>query len=299
MKLRKIISIKCETKEILEKYREDFEVEAFDTAENLRLYLKEHQAETDQMLLVAATDRTILIGRDFGVAVLAYASPDFPQRTYRGVEMIVEGFEEVDADFLEKRYQRHHRLPWKILETERCIVRELALEDMDALFGPGYELTKIKDLKQPGQFACKETLTVCGPKGALEKVRVLGPLRKATQVEVLLGDSFKLGVKPPTRMSGDLGGTPGITLVGPKGSVQLAEGVIVAQRHIHMTAQEAAQYGVHDGQIVSMEFDGPRCGILGNVAIRAGEGHSLECHVDTEEANALAITSSTTFKLIK
>lgn len=175
----------------------------------------------------------------------------------------------------------------------------LSQQDMDALFGPGYELTKIKDLKQPGQFACKETLTVCGPKGALEKVRVLGPLRKATQVEVLLGDSFKLGVKPPTRMSGDLGGTPGITLVGPKGSVQLAEGVIVAQRHIHMTAQEAAQYGVHDGQIVSMEFDGPRCGILGNVAIRAGEGHSLECHVDTEEANALAITSDTTFKLIK
>ena len=175
----------------------------------------------------------------------------------------------------------------------------LSQQDMDALFGPGYELTKIKVLKQPGQFACKETLTVCGPKGALEKVRVLGPLRKATQVEVLLGDSFKLGVKPPTRMSGDLGGTPGITLVGPKGSVQLAEGVIVAQRHIHMTAQEAAQYGVHDGQIVSMEFDGPRCGILGNVAIRAGEGHSLECHVDTEEANALAITSDTTFKLIK
>ena len=175
----------------------------------------------------------------------------------------------------------------------------LSQQDMEALFGAGYELTKIKDLKQPGQFACKETLTVCGPKGALEKVRVLGPLRKATQVEVLLGDSFKLGVKPPTRMSGDLGGTPGITLVGPKGSVQLKEGVIVAQRHIHMTAAEAAQYGVHDGQIVSMEFDGPRCGILGNVAIRAGEGHSLECHVDTEEANALAITSSTTFKLIK
>ena len=175
----------------------------------------------------------------------------------------------------------------------------LSQADLDVLFGPGYELTKIKDLKQPGQFACKETLTICGPKGALEKVRVLGPLRKATQVEVLLGDSFKLGIKPPTRMSGDLAGSPGCTLVGPKGTVVLSEGVIVAQRHIHMTAAEAEAYGVTNGQTVSIEFDGPRCGILGNVAIRAGEGHALECHVDTEEANALAITSDTKFKRIK
>ncbi len=175
----------------------------------------------------------------------------------------------------------------------------LSQADLDVLFGPGYELTKIKDLKQPGQFACKETLTLCGPKGALEKVRVLGPLRKQTQIEVLLGDSFKLGIKPPTRMSGDLAGTPGCTLVGPKGTVQVPEGVIVAQRHIHMTAAEAESYGVHDGDIVSIEFDGPRAGTLANVAIRAGSGHALECHVDTEEANALAITSSSIFKLIK
>ena len=175
----------------------------------------------------------------------------------------------------------------------------LSQADLDVLFGPGYELTKIKDLKQPGQFASKETVTIVGPKGALEKVRVLGPIRKATQVELLLGDSFKLGIKPPTRMSGDLAGSPGATLVGPKGTVVLSEGCIVAQRHIHMTAAEAAAYGVANGQTVSIEFDGPRCGILGNVAIRAGEGHALECHVDTEEANALAITSDTTFKLIK
>jgi len=174
----------------------------------------------------------------------------------------------------------------------------LSQADLDTLFGPGYEMTKIKDLKQPGQFACKETLTIVGPKGALEKVRVLGPLRKATQVELLLGDSFKLGINPPTRMSGDLTGSPGATLVGPKGTVVLSEGVIVAQRHIHMTAAESEAYGVANGQIVSIEFDGPRCGILGNVVIRAGEGHALECHVDTEEANALAITSKTTFKLI-
>ncbi|MBQ6371132.1 MAG: phosphate propanoyltransferase [Firmicutes bacterium] len=175
----------------------------------------------------------------------------------------------------------------------------LSQADLETLFGPGYELTKIKDLKQPGQIACKETVTIVGPKGALEKIRVLGPVRKATQVELLLGDSFKLGIKPPTRMSGDLAGTPGCTIVGPAGTVVLSEGCIVAQRHIHMTAAEAAAYGVTNGQIVSMEFDGPRCGTLGNVAIRAGEGHALECHVDTEEANALAITSKTTFKLIK
>ena len=175
----------------------------------------------------------------------------------------------------------------------------LSQADLETLFGPGYELTKIKDLKQPGQIACKETVTIVGPKGALEKIRVLGPVRKATQVELLLGDSFKLGIKPPTRMSGDLAGTPGCTIVGPAGTVVLSEGCIVAQRHIHMTAAEAAAYGVTNGQIVSMEFDGPRCGTLGNVAIRAGEGHALECHVDTEEANALEITSKTTFKLIK
>ena len=175
----------------------------------------------------------------------------------------------------------------------------LSQADLETLFGPGYELTKIKDLKQPGQIACKETVTIVGPKGALEKIRVLGPVRKATQVELLLGDSFKLGIKPPTRMSGDLAGTPGCTIVGPAGTVVLSEGCIVAQRHIHMTAAEAAAYGVTNGQIVSMEFDGPRCGTLGNVAIRAGEGHALECHVDTEEANAVAITSKTTFKLIK
>ncbi|MBQ8151956.1 MAG: phosphate propanoyltransferase [Firmicutes bacterium] len=175
----------------------------------------------------------------------------------------------------------------------------LSQADLDTLFGPGHELTRIKDLKQPGQFACKETLTVVGPKGAIEKIRVLGPVRKATQVELLLGDSFKVGVKPPIRMSGDLAGTPGVTLVGPKGTVVLSEGTMVAQRHIHMTAAEAAAYGVHDGQIVSIEFGGTRSGVLNNVAIRAGEGHALECHVDTEEANALAITSDTTFKLIK
>lgn len=175
----------------------------------------------------------------------------------------------------------------------------LSQADQDTLFGPGYQMNKIKDLVQPGQFACKETVTVVGPKGAIEKMRVLGPVRKQTQVEILAGDCFKLGVKAPCRMSGDLAGTPGITIVGPCGSIQIPEGVIVAQRHVHMTADEAVRYGVTNGQVVSLQFDSERGGIMNNVAIRSGSGHALECHVDTEEANAFGINGKSHFKIIK
>jgi len=175
----------------------------------------------------------------------------------------------------------------------------LSQADLDTLFGPGYQLTPIKDLSQPGQFACKETVTICGPKGAIEKLRVLGPVRSKSQIEILAGDGFKLGLKAPARLSGDLTGTPGITIIGPKGSVQTTEGLIVAQRHIHMTPQEAAAYGVYDGQIVQIEVQGPRGGIYGNVIIRATDTSALECHLDTEEANAMDINSSTTIKIIK
>lgn len=175
----------------------------------------------------------------------------------------------------------------------------LSQSDQDILFGAGYQMTPIKDLSQPGQFACKETVTICGPKGAIEKVRVLGPVRSKTQVEILTGDSFKLGVSAPARQSGDLAGTPGITIVGPKGSVQISEGLIVAQRHIHMTLQDAARYGVHDGQIVDIEVEGPRGGTYANVIVRANDTSALECHLDTEEANAMSINSSTKIKIKK
>ena len=122
----------------------------------------------------------------------------------------------------------------------------LSQADMDVLFGTGYQMTTIKDLSQPGQYACKETVTICGPKGAIEGVRILGPVRTKTQVEILAGDCFKLGVTAPSRLSGELVGTPGITIVGPKGSVQTSEGLIVAQRHIHMTPQDAEHFGVRD-----------------------------------------------------
>ena len=175
----------------------------------------------------------------------------------------------------------------------------LSQKDLETLFGPGYELAKMKDLSQPGQYACKETVTICGPKGAIEKVRILGPVRGRTQVEILAGDSFKLGIKSTARLSGDLDKTPGITIIGPRGSVQTKEGLMAAQRHIHMLPQDAARFGVHDGQNVSLEIDGIRGGILRNTIVRVTGQSGLECHIDTEEANALGLDSSSTVKIIK
>ena len=168
----------------------------------------------------------------------------------------------------------------------------LSQADLDQLFGAGYQLTPMKELSQPGQFACKETVTICGPKGAIEKVRVLGPVRKETQIEIVAGDCFKLGVKAPAKLSGDLAGTPGITVVGPKGSVQTAQGLIVAQRHIHMAPADAQAYGVQDGQIVKIRVGGLRGGIYDNVAIRVTTSSKLECHLDTEEANAMGVAGT-------
>lgn len=168
----------------------------------------------------------------------------------------------------------------------------LSQADLDQLFGAGYQLTPMKELSQPGQFACKETVTICGPKGAIEKVRVLGPVRKETQIEIVAGDCFKLGVKAPAKLSGDLAGTPGITVVGPKGSVQTAQGLIVAQRHIHMAPADAQAYGVQDGQLVKIRVGGLRGGLYDNVAIRVTTSSKLECHLDTEEANAMGVAGT-------
>lgn len=174
----------------------------------------------------------------------------------------------------------------------------LSQADLTGLFGEGYQMTKMKDLSQPGQYACKETVTICGSNGAIEKVRILGPVRSKTQVEILAGDCFKLGVVSQPKLSGDLQGTPGITIIGPKGSVQTAEGLIVAQRHIHMTPLDAQHFGVCDGQIVSIQVSGPRGGVYNNVAVRANDASALECHMDTEEANAMNVNSLSKIKII-
>ncbi len=174
----------------------------------------------------------------------------------------------------------------------------LSQGDLEALFGAGYELTPIKNLSQPGQFASKETVTLVGPKGVIERVRVLGPVRSQTQVEILAGDSFKLGVPAMVRMSGKLEGTPGITLAGPKGTVAIPGGVMVAARHIHMSLAQAASMGLHDGQVVSIAFDGERGGRLDGVAIRANGSGELDCHIDREEANALGISNGSRVRII-
>lgn len=175
----------------------------------------------------------------------------------------------------------------------------LSQNDLDKIFGAGYELTKIKDLSQPGQFAAKETVTICGPKGAIEKVRILGPVRSKTQVEILQGDTFKLGVKAEPKMSGELCHTTGITVIGPKGSVQTEEGLIVAKRHIHMLPEDAENFDVKDGEEVSIKIDGIRGGVFENVAIRVTNTSKLECHVDMEEANALGLNSKSRVQIIK
>lgn len=164
----------------------------------------------------------------------------------------------------------------------------LCREDMDALFGAGSELTKMRSLKQPGQYACEETLTIRGPKGELHKVRVLGPLRPETQVEISGTDGFLLGVRAPVRESGQLMETPGIELVGPMGTVKKDAGVIMALRHIHMTPQDAEIFGVKDGEMVCIDIgDKVRRAIFKNVLIRVSDKYSLEMHIDTDEANAV------------
>lgn len=175
----------------------------------------------------------------------------------------------------------------------------LSLTSVEALFGSGYRLRKFRDLSQPGQFACEEQITLIGPKGSIEKVRVLGPERRDTQAEISVTDSLKLGIEPVVRMSGDIEGTPGGKLIGPAGEVTLHKGVIIAVRHLHMSAEEAAAYGLKNGDIVSVKKAGAREMIFGNVAVRSGEGHSLEMHMDTDEANAAGMLCGELLELIK
>jgi putative phosphotransacetylase len=162
----------------------------------------------------------------------------------------------------------------------------LSQEHLEQLFGPGYELTVWKDLGQPGQYASKETVSVVGTKGIIENVRVLGPVRKKTQVEISRTDSFKLGLKAPIRDSGDLEGSAGCVLVGPKGMVSINSGVIIAARHIHMTPVEAGKYGLHDKDRVSVLVDGERALVFNNVLVRVNRNFALEMHLDVDEANS-------------
>jgi putative phosphotransacetylase len=175
----------------------------------------------------------------------------------------------------------------------------LSHRDFETLFGKGAAMTRYRDLSQPGQFASGETLEVIGPKGSFKKVRVLGPERADTQVEISISDSFVLGIRPEIRMSGSITGTPGCSLLGPAGRVELGQGVIVAARHVHMSAEQASAYGVKDGDVISLRVPSPRRGIIGGIVVRSGKGHDLEVHLDTDEANGNGILCGTIFEMIK
>ncbi|WP_297132907.1 phosphate propanoyltransferase [Terrisporobacter sp.] len=174
----------------------------------------------------------------------------------------------------------------------------LSQADVDVLFGQGYELTHKKDLSQPGQYACEEMVEVVGPKGST-KMRVLGPVRPESQVEVSLADARGLGLVVPVRQSGDVEGTPGCKLVGPKGEVELERGVIVASRHIHMSLEDAEKFGVKDKDIVSVQTEGERGLLFNNVLVRANAAFKLEMHVDLEEGNAAGVKNGELVTLVK
>ena len=165
----------------------------------------------------------------------------------------------------------------------------ISQEHLDILYGKGHQLKPVKDLGQPGQYACEETVDLVTEKGSFKKVRILGPVRPKTQVELALTDAMKLGLKIPVRDSGDHTGSPGLTIVGPQGEVKLEAGVIAACRHIHMTPTDATAYGVKDKQFVSVRVgDEDRCLIFDKVLVRVHDTFALEMHLDTDEGNAAA-----------
>ncbi len=165
----------------------------------------------------------------------------------------------------------------------------LTQEHIEALFGKGHQLTRRSDLSQPGQYACEEQVTLIGPKGRIERVRVLGPARKYTQIEIAMTEQFKLGIHPPVRESGDIDGTPGCILEGSAGSIPIDRGVICALRHIHMTPADALRYGVKDKSVVRVRVEGDRELVFGDVLVRVDPNFALAMHIDTDEANAASV----------
>ncbi|MBE6835354.1 MAG: phosphate propanoyltransferase [Ruminococcaceae bacterium] len=180
-----------------------------------------------------------------------------------------------------------------LLETSARHVH-VCRETLDILFGEGYELTKKKDLSQPGQFACEERIQVIGEKGSFPAVSILGPIRPNDQVELSASDARSIGVKAPVRESGDIAGSGACKLVGPKGEVEISEGVIIAKRHIHMTPADAEAYGLSDKQVVSVKIDSAeRSLVFGDVVVRVSEKFSLAMHIDTDESNAVMAAPGT------
>lgn len=168
----------------------------------------------------------------------------------------------------------------------------LSQKDLELLFGKGYQLTEKKALSQPGQFAAEEIVTLTGPKGSITGVRVLGPVRSKTQVEVTVSDCYRLGIQAPVRESGDLEGTPGITIEGPAGRVDLPEGVIVSKRHFHLSPADAEKLGLKDKDIIRVKTEGERALIFENVVVRVRSDFFMDLHLDTDEANAAGLKNN-------
>ena len=175
----------------------------------------------------------------------------------------------------------------------------LTQEHVEILFGEGHQLTNIKDLGQPGQYACEETVTVVGPKNNMERVRILGPTRPESQVEISFTDARMSGIKADMKDSGNLEGTPGCTLIGPCGTVELERGVIVAGRHAHFSIEDAKEAGVVDKERVQLKFDGPRALIFEDVLCRVSEKFAAEVHIDTDEGNAAMAYNGQLCEVIK
>lgn len=191
-------------------------------------------------------------------------------------------------------------MEYKVLVETSARHLHLSRQDLDILFGEGYELTPKKDLSQPGQFACTERVDVVGSKKTLAGVTILGPTRSATQVELSLTDARSIGVDAPIRESGDIAGSGSCRLVGPKGEIELKEGVIAAKRHIHMTPADAEAFGVKDGQNVCVRIDSNgRALTFDDVVIRVRGDFALAMHIDTDESNAAGAAPGTMGTVIK
>jgi len=171
-------------------------------------------------------------------------------------------------------------------------------EDLETLFGAGYQLKKFKDLSQPGQYAAEECVTVAGRKGVVEKVRILGPVRKSTQIEISVTDCYSLGIPICIRDSGDTKGSPGGVVIGPKGAVVLKEGIIVASRHLHLHPREAEKLGLKDMDRVSVKAGGPRAAIFCNILVRVNDQFAMDFHLDCDEANAAGLKTGDLVEVI-
>lgn len=208
-------------------------------------------------------------------------------------------FERIDYNTIDNYEGMMHKKTMRIPVSISARHVHLCREDMDTLFGEGSELTVFKELSQPGQYASNEKVTIAGPRGSFEGVRVLGPLRGRSQVEISMTDARKLGVAPPVRSSGDIDGSASVILIGPKGSIILQEGCIVAERHIHMSPSDAKFYGVSDLEKVMVKIHNAKGGTLDNVYVRVRDDFELDMHIDTDDANAFLIKNSDWVELVK